>query len=271
MSSFEQTLTSFLQAQSPAYPLDVEAFVGSFGIRVLRVAPGTCPNARLVTNGAGVQILIPREPTDAPRLSARDRFSIAHEFAHYVIWKAHGYTPRGEKDYWVHEMLCDQFAGRLLVPPIVVQDAVKGVGSEIGRWLGIPSKISKDAWVSWQAAAFRVSEETSKVFYFSANKSKNAEGLPVWRVTSSTLRTNERQRVGAYAHVLLSSPEGIWLEGLADSRTRCDVMDFHFPAATIKGAAVVARRGGNDVRFCTVAGFVESRLPAANASRAATK
>src|ERR1044071_2809653 len=50
------------------------------------------------------------------KLSARVRFTIAHELGHVLIDKHYGIRPRTRGEYWSHEHLCDRFAAVLLVP-----------------------------------------------------------------------------------------------------------------------------------------------------------
>jgi len=262
VNKFESTLCSFLERSTDtlAYPRDVEALALSLGLSITRVSSKRNPHPHLVADGTKTTIVIPQSHPTAGNLSLRDRFSVAHELGHYLVWRAHGRLPGSGKEYWEHEVICDRFAGRLLVPKSAVQQAYTKVGRDRRKWLNLPIQIGREALVSPQVAASRTSEETGRVFYFSAVRTKNARGCLVWRVTSSTLNTGNRQRVGAYAHLTIDSPEGQWLEELPRTQVACDIMDLRLPAATIKGAAIVACRDGNAVRFCTVSGFVQEAV-----------
>ena len=68
-------------------------------------------------------------PNDEGTLTARERFSVAHELGHCVAYLTHGFRPLTRHDdrhrYWEQERAMDDFAGTLLVPPWLA-----------GRWLG---------------------------------------------------------------------------------------------------------------------------------------
>ena len=50
-------------------------------------------------------------------IDPRQRFTIAHEFAHLLFISAGLRTPSGKKEYWLLEKACNMVAGQLLVPP----------------------------------------------------------------------------------------------------------------------------------------------------------
>jgi Zn-dependent peptidase ImmA (M78 family) len=83
---------------------------------------------------------------------------VAHELGHYVLQQASVPQPLGEKEYWQHENLCNEFARRLLVPESCVcgfQNAFENVPE---AKLNLALHIERRAKVPWAVAAYRVAE-----------------------------------------------------------------------------------------------------------------
>jgi len=270
MSDFDRTLDSFVQrvGSSPDYPLDVEAFAASLGVVLMRVRSRETTHPQLVTSGLATAILLPQDHPERKILSARDRFSVAHELGHYVIWATHRYVPKSSEDYWHHEALCDRFAGRLLIPKFAVAQAIDRVGDDRRKWLGAAKVLARNSLVSWDVAAFRLSEEARSVFFFSAIRSKNRAGYPVWKVTGSTLDFGERQRLGKGTYLSLDSMEGRFLEELPQHHLACSLTDLRFPSVALLKAELVAYKKGNRIRFCAVSGLLQDTAAAAEACSA---
>jgi len=97
---------------------------------------------------------------DEENLTVRERFSLAHEIAHWYAFKQFGIDPEepGTPDYWRHEKIMNDFAGVLLVPEKLLDkwvNAIDGGGianiHHVSRW-------SRDANVSFSALVTRVVE-----------------------------------------------------------------------------------------------------------------
>jgi hypothetical protein len=53
-------------------------------------------------------------------LGRHERFTIAHEIAHYLILNESAVLPKREAEYWLLEELCNRFASTLLIPRSLV-------------------------------------------------------------------------------------------------------------------------------------------------------
>jgi hypothetical protein len=55
-------------------------------------------------------------------ISGHERFTIAHEIAHFLILNEAHFLPRRESEYWLCEELCNRFASSVLIPPHTLSD-----------------------------------------------------------------------------------------------------------------------------------------------------
>ncbi len=234
------------------YPLDVEELVKLLGIGLSRARTSKEQHPRLLTDRAGIRILLPGPTPNGGGWNERDRFSVAHEVGHYLIWRATGYMPRGSADYWRHEALCNDFAARLLVPRAIIQDFAAHIPPAGGGWLVLPHDLATQAQVSWEVATRRVTQETSRAYYFLAVRMVNARKVPVWRVSSSSFDRGSQRRMGVYSHILVDSPEGCLIESLS-SRSETGVpTDFRLSRIVFSGCTLVGRRHLDATEFCLV-------------------
>lgn len=110
------------------------------------------------------------------------RFAVAHELAHFAIWKRLNYLP-DKDDYWHHEALANDFAAKLLLPPRLIRSlATSWERLEPIFW---PGRLANLGSVSWDASARAISEvqlARKQYFRFRYNRSKRA-----FMVESSTV------------------------------------------------------------------------------------
>jgi hypothetical protein len=111
-------------------------------------------------SGDGYSVELHR-PASAPKyLTRRERFSLAHEWAHIVVEQRTGWRPVSKRQHFDREFLCNDLASRVLVPdrarhrvsfrhPV---EALKSIG-----------KIRDVCGVSWAVATRRAAEATTKV------------------------------------------------------------------------------------------------------------
>ena len=76
----------------------------------------------LIHEGSQTTVVVRRDPGRAGALSARERFTIAHEIGHLVWDQRVGVPATGQRDYWLLESICNEFAGHLLVPTLLLQE-----------------------------------------------------------------------------------------------------------------------------------------------------
>lgn len=105
---------------------------------------GRSPVVWLYRQGCS-EAVVSLRPSDESALTPRERFSVAHELGHCLVYLKHDFQPVQETAdrgrYWRQERAMDDFAGTLLVPPwLVVRwlDEIPCVDATclfyIGRW-----------------------------------------------------------------------------------------------------------------------------------------
>jgi hypothetical protein len=79
--------------------------LGSFGAEIRL---GRLSNRR-------AKIALPANVSGRPSGDAFERFCIAHELGHYLVFKDFGVLPTPGNEYWKHEDLCERFARAILI------------------------------------------------------------------------------------------------------------------------------------------------------------
>jgi len=87
----------------------------------IRVVPADSERrGALAQRGSGWEVRLMRaDPRPSP-ITPHERFTIAHELGHYVLLQEASFLPQREGEYWLGEKLCQQFAARLLIDPILL-------------------------------------------------------------------------------------------------------------------------------------------------------
>ena len=139
------------------WPVDLPSLLRRLGIE-LRVSNDKAPLGRAY--------LIPDEPP-AIVLSMRpqrkalhngtDRFSIAHELAHWIVWRRLGFAPTRGSEYWDNEIWCNEFAAALLVPKRRLVEFVAVLRARRVNPVYFPTIVAQAAKVSWDVAARAIS------------------------------------------------------------------------------------------------------------------
>jgi IrrE N-terminal-like domain len=163
-------------------------------------------------------------------LSTKERFSIAHELAHWIVWRRFGFLPSSET-YWDHETLCNEFAAQLLVPPPALQRFLEKQYSEQIDPIYFPRKVAGLAAVSWEVAAKSITKDSSaESAYLRLERISPIGSLNRWslarpgdrfRVNCSTVTNMSGSFVGRRAHVREGGEIVQWMETLANGRLEC--------------------------------------------------
>ena len=139
------------------WPLDLDAILADQGIQRRFESAGRRSGVAYLEVGQQPVITIIKKGGEESTLSPRDRFSVAHELAHWVLWKQLAIPPaETTSEYWKHEALCDQFAQNLLIPPKTLKQYVLSDCTELPP-VAFPQAIARAAHVTWQAAARAIS------------------------------------------------------------------------------------------------------------------
>jgi hypothetical protein len=95
----------------------------------------------------------------AQRLSGRDRFTVAHELGHLVLYRSGVAGPRTRSDYWRLEEVCNWFAGQLLISDFELEGVfLSGKATTAAELLLKTKQLSKTLFISFEACARRVTE-----------------------------------------------------------------------------------------------------------------
>jgi hypothetical protein len=203
---------------SSTWPVNVHAILSRLGIQLSFTDAPDKRVSYLEVEGTP-RITICRK-TAALFLSPRERFSIAHELAHWVIWRRFGSLPSSESEYWFHETLCNEFAAGLLVPEPALSQFLDTELRAKTHPVYFPSRIVRLAAVSWDVAAKSIAAFPSsdsayirlaKVPY-SLNKGPS-ETFPL-KVSCTTIAKPSGTYLGRSA--LLRNPDELlnWLKAL---------------------------------------------------------
>ncbi|TWB07385.1 ImmA/IrrE family metallo-endopeptidase [Bradyrhizobium stylosanthis] len=157
-------------------------------------------------DGEAPRVLLSTKSRQGPHngVTSADRFKVAHELGHYVVFSLFGITPRGESEYWKHEDICDGFARLLLTPERLCRESsLTGA-----RGITDVDLLSKRARIPWMQAATRITElAQDRVFFvldvensrLKVSKSSLANKREIKRILHSktqfadlVLRTTER-------------------------------------------------------------------------------
>jgi Zn-dependent peptidase ImmA (M78 family) len=95
--------------------------------------------------------------------TAYERFCVAHEIAHLLLFRERIASASSESEHWQLEELCDGFARTLLVPDREVQRYL--TNREPISALRAAFALSRAAKVPWIQSAFRISEHQSNLFF----------------------------------------------------------------------------------------------------------
>jgi Zn-dependent peptidase ImmA (M78 family) len=136
-------------------PVDVHRISQSLGIEITYApAAGQKSSIRL---------------TNAPRITVgnrdlhphRERFTVAHELGHWILWKRLNYLPTSKSEYWDLEAHCDYFASHLLIPPAQLAAFMRqrDTRDPVPRWIFAPQELQRLAEVSWETAARRIATD----------------------------------------------------------------------------------------------------------------
>jgi hypothetical protein len=168
-SRYWETLCSFANqlVRGESVPLDVSKFCKEMAIGVSEGAIPGKARAVVLQGAGGIEIRIQCDGTMSP---VRRRFLIAHELGHIVLQRHCAASPVGHSDYWQHEQLCDDFAGKLLVPDELLRKFFHQRPSSIIGLLARTNQLAQVALVPWQTAANRVSEIYPRTGLFVARR-----------------------------------------------------------------------------------------------------
>lgn len=124
-----------------------------------------------------------RQFTASSQVSPYDRFCIAHELAHLLIFRKTSFIPSDKRMYWKHEAICDEFARTILLPARFIDHLMA-----YDR-LSMIDALCVSANVSWMVAAKRAAFQNHQLSFFIVKESTSAKSILL--IYSSSLRNNK--------------------------------------------------------------------------------
>jgi len=127
----------------------------------------------------------------AGAISHFERFCVAHELAHYLIFVDFKSRPQTHSEYWQHEDICDDFARRLLIPDVAVDLGSHELPNLETDYLALCNQLAASAMVPWMQAAIRLTERTRTAIYLRCERVSSG-GL---RIVSTSLPGRKATKV----------------------------------------------------------------------------
>jgi Zn-dependent peptidase ImmA (M78 family) len=151
-----------LLANTTQFPFNLGRLCSQLGVSLIYKEGISRFNAYIANSGRNWETAAVFLPTEGFG-SSYERFCIAHELGHLLLFRELDARPEGGSDYWRFEELCDEFARKLLVPEDVVKDHLccRDPISALKSSLML-ARVSKVPWIH---AARRISEFQSGVYF----------------------------------------------------------------------------------------------------------
>jgi Zn-dependent peptidase ImmA (M78 family) len=156
--------------------LDIDALLRSMAIKVRRVDPQRTSIKDGETHGAasrGYEIVC------VGSAEVRSRFTLAHELGHVLLDRDLDCRPLTKTEYWKHEVICNDFAARLLIPESAVADLPRK-----SPWRETDG-VAREYDVSWEVAARRITEVWPQLSVIAGRLTRNRAGERVFLVQES--------------------------------------------------------------------------------------
>lgn len=188
-------ITELLDAQSRHFidstaaradlPIDVVALLRSLGATLeVRDASHQTPAAEWILAKGRNVVVIYRQP-DAPQwLSARERYSVAHEVAHILVARSTNWRPSSKREHFELEEACQAIAAEILIPRRVVTERADDAGPQ--GLIAVVNRLRILCAVSFEAAARRTLDGSTRTALAAATPAANRRDEPVLRVLWAT-------------------------------------------------------------------------------------
>ncbi len=275
MTTLESMVDDMNEIRNPQLiPVPVDALIrqyevlvefGALDTRRDRCYPGAVARSKAIVEAEFVlsdrpKIRLYRRDFNAP-LSCRERFSLAHELCHFLIWKKSGELPV-PSNYWKHERVCNAFASKLLVPEWVVNELIgdRGCNDKL-FWPGV---IARKCTVSLAAASNAITDcfGSNLVYlrFMSLDRPQREPSRtsvqPTKLVVTSSSTSLALGKALGIGFVLPPGSLSYLLDGLADGKHGEVSVDYNIGSLRTAGARCAALRQRNSWLVC-----IESTAP----------
>jgi hypothetical protein len=137
------------------------------------------------------------DATPTEPLSARERFTVAHELGHCVVETRFGLRPTSRREYWQLEHICNEFAATLLAPPQLLQDLLREPPKTALGALAMVQELRRRTLLSFEAASRRMVAATCShmaIGCFAYDTKPRVEGCLRWLSESREWMGSGRNR-----------------------------------------------------------------------------
>ena len=217
------------------WPIDLKQIMFRLGLELNRENSHAKKGKAYLRIGNTPSIVLICRDGNGP-LCPSERFSIAHELAHWVIWCRHGIVPSGRRDYWLQERLCNDFAAQLLVSRPTLVTFLDDLQEENMDAVYFPQRVANAAGVSWSVAARSISEVFPASHAYlrlvkEISQTTGSQNEKVLRVKCSSLSTAKGIFVGQKSlirNVVLSTAlEGLEVGSIIRRRVSAQIGQLH--------------------------------------------
>lgn len=185
-------------------PIDLPAVLDSFGVGEPLVEVGRGRHGGLRKVGPRWHPVVYRDTPGPSRLSARERFTVAHELAHAILEDSLHLRPVRDAQYWALEGVCDDFASRLLIPEPVVSESRASVRDASSALLWI-ERLASATETSLAASARRLLRGTAELSAWGIQEiSKRPPESTVYQVLWAA--GEKRHDLTTRSHVIAANP-----------------------------------------------------------------
>jgi len=173
------------------FPVHVRRLLHELSIPLKKVTPGKRGKALAELHKLGpgeYRIELVRESLSPRPLSARERFTLAHELGHVLLDHRFNWRPTTEREYHRGERLCNVFAAKLLVPDSALQDLEPG-GPDEG--LNVLRTVTRRCRISLEVAARRLVEVFPILVYLEGTEVRTKADQDAFEIAWSAAATQE--------------------------------------------------------------------------------
>jgi hypothetical protein len=169
-------------------------------------------------------------------LTPSERFVVSHELAHVLLYRSGARKPCTPSEYWQMELLCDDFARRLLISDQAISDTHLRRRSSAIDLLEVSSSLAVAARTPWAVAAHRIADLVEGAIFF------RIEPFPAgFRIVIST-RANEEGT--GWLGVPKQIKEGCELFGALKRLTSAEPVAHISPSAVVGIAGIKSCQDG---------------------------
>lgn len=233
-------------------PVDFEMLLARLGMGPILFRSDVSGHGALVVENDKASPVVRVEMEGTPTaLNQRQRFTVAHEVAHELFSRELLALPRRAREYWDIERLCNEFAGRLLVPDYFLATLAKGVRNSSSLISAMRVLASRCA-VSLETSARRLSDVLPNVGIMAV---KRVETKTIFTLTVQWAVGEQFKHFARLSHLTTGEAPEVFglIESIGANRA--------FAESTDGESRMVQKSGTNGWIIARVSGVTTVELP----------